>query len=264
MSTIAVLALAAVGLAAAMTFAWAVALATGRSGWIDGIWSLSVGLTGAAAALVPDPSGDPSQWRHWLVAALAAIWGLRLGGHIVWRTRGAPDDPRYARMKQEWGADAPRQLFLFLQAQAIAGLVLVAAITLTARGSGPLGLADVSGLLIYALGVVGAAAADAQLARFRSDPANQGGICDVGLWRWSRHPNYFFEWLGWCAYPVIAFGSAGALASAIALLAPLMMYWLLVRVSGIPPLEQHMLASRGQAFAEYQALTSAFWPRPPR
>jgi steroid 5-alpha reductase family enzyme len=103
---------------------------------------------------------------------------------------------------------------------------------------------------------------DRQLARFVADPRNAGGICDTGLWAWSRHPNYFFEFLGWCGWPLFAFDPDWPVGW-LAVLAPVLMYWLLVHVSGIPPLEQVMLASRGDAFRKYQSRTSAFFPMPP-
>ena len=111
--------------------------------------------------------------------------------------------------------------------------------------------------------VVGETIADRQLSGFRADPANKGKVCDVGLWGMSRHPNYFFEWLGWLAYAVIAVDPTSAYPWGwLALAGPVLMYWLLVHASGIPPLEAHMLRSRGDAFRAYQARVNAFWPGP--
>ena len=115
-------------------------------------------------------------------------------------------------------------------------------------------------------GRFGEALADAQLKAFRTDPANKGRICDVVLWRWSRHPNYFFEWFGWLAYPVIGISLSDPLSYPLgfaALLAPLFMYWILVHVTGIPPLEAQMLRSRGDRYRDYQSRTSPFFPLPP-
>ena len=124
---------------------------------------------------------------------------------------------------------------------------------------------DFVGALILVAGIVGEATADGQLRRFRADPANKGKISDTGLWSWSRHPNYFFEWFGWIAYAVIAIDLGGAYPWGwVALGGPVCMYWLLVHVSGIPPLEQHMLERHGSAFAAYQKRTSAFFPLPPK
>jgi steroid 5-alpha reductase family enzyme len=119
------------------------------------------------------------------------------------------------------------------------------------------------GLLILFAAIVGEAIADRQLRAFKSDPANRDAICDVGLWRWSRHPNYFFEWLLWLAYPIIAIDFAGHNPYGwLSLAAPICMYWILVHVSGIPPLEDHMLRSRGEAFRAYQKRTRPFLPLP--
>ena len=104
--------------------------------------------------------------------------------------------------------------------------------------------------------------ADRQLAAFKARPDSHGKVCDAGLWAWSRHPNYFFEWLVWCACPCFAVSAAWPWGWA-ALLAPAMMYWLLVHVSGIPPLEAAMLRSRGPAYRAYQQRVAAFFPRPP-
>jgi steroid 5-alpha reductase family enzyme len=114
---------------------------------------------------------------------------------------------------------------------------------------------------LVALG--GEAVADRQLRGFRTDPGNRNRICDQGLWGWSRHPNYFFEWLHWCAYPLLAI-AAGWWPATLALIGPTLMYWLLVHVSGIPPLEAQMLRSRGEAYRDYQRRVSGFFPRAPR
>ncbi|HEY8579768.1 MAG TPA: DUF1295 domain-containing protein [Beijerinckiaceae bacterium] len=254
------MAAAAVFLSLAMAGAWLVQRRTGNSGWIDTIWSLATAAAGAGAAL---GAAVGAGWggRPLLVAALVAVWGARLGGHIAARSRGAPEDPRYAQLIEAWGAEAGRRLFLFLQVQAVAGLTLVA---LAARNPAPLWRAvDVFATALFLAALVGAAVADDQLRRFQADPANRGGVCDRGLWAYSRHPNYFFEWLGWCAYPLLAL-SAAAPWGALALGAPLLMYVLLAHVSGVPPLEAHMERSRGEAFARYRARVNAFFPGPRR
>jgi len=235
---------------------------TGNSGWVDTIWTFSLGLVGAGSALWPLGSDAPNA-RQWLVAALVALWSIRLGSHIAMRTSGISDDPRYAAFAAEWGADAPRRMFVFLQNQGFGSIPLVFAIFVAAHvPAADLRLQDWLGVLILILGITGEALADTQLRQFREDPANKGRVCDVGLWRWSRHPNYFFEWFGWLAYPVIAISLEYPVGFA-ALLAPAFMYWILVHVTGIPPLEAQMLRSRGQSYRDYQARTSAFFPLPP-
>jgi steroid 5-alpha reductase family enzyme len=261
------LAAIAVSLSVLMAGAWLVQQRTGNSGWVDTIWTFSVGLVGAVSALWPVGGAAPNA-RQWLVAALVAIWSLRLGVHIAIRTSGIADDPRYAAFARDWGADAPRRMFIFLQNQALGSIPLVFAIFVAARfPGGGLRLADYLGALILLAGIAGEAIADAQLRAFRADPANKGRVCDTGLWRWSRHPNYFFEWFGWLAYPVIGLSIADPLYhpwGLATLLAPVFMYWILVHVTGIPPLEAQMLRSRGDRYRDYQSRTSAFFPLPPQ
>ncbi|WP_127091427.1 DUF1295 domain-containing protein [Aquabacter cavernae] len=249
------------GLCLVMAGAWALAARTGNSGWVDTLWSAGTGLAAMVAALVPVHGMDGYLPRQLLLAVLAGLWSARLAGHILARTLAGHDDPRYAHLKREWGADAPRRMFLFLQAQAVAG-ALLALCVLAARNPAPgWRIWDLLGLAMLVVAVAGEGLADRQLARFRADKANAGRVCDVGLWGLSRHPNYFFEWLGWWAYPLIAAPWAGGPAWGwLALLGPVMMYWVLVHASGIPPTEAHMLRSRGEAYRAYQARVNAFWP----
>jgi steroid 5-alpha reductase family enzyme len=251
-----------VGLSLAMALVWVVARRPGQSGWTDAVWSFAIGAAGVIAALAP-VDGAPGS-RQWLVAVLVALWSLRLGLHIAARTAKSADDPRYAELRREWGVSFDRRLFVFLQIQAAAALLLVVSILLAARNPVPaLAWSDGLGALILATAIAGEGIADHQLARFRASPANHGKLCDTGLWSISRHPNYFFEWLGWTAYAVIAIGPSGAIGWGwIALTGPAFMYLLLVHVSGIPPLEAHMQRSRGPIFCDYQARVRAFWPIP--
>jgi steroid 5-alpha reductase family enzyme len=260
------LAAIALSLSVLMSGAWLVQQRTGNSGWVDTIWTFSLGLVGAVSALWPIAGAAPNQ-RQWLVAALVAIWSIRLGLHIAVRTGGITDDPRYAAFASEWGVNSPRKMFVFLQNQGLGSIPLVFAIFVAARFPEPaLRLQDYLGALILLVGISGEALADAQLKGFRTDPANKGRVCDAGLWRWSRHPNYFFEWFGWLAYPVIAISADHPFHYPwgwAAVLAPIFMYWILVHVTGIPPLEQQMLRSRGARYRDYQSRTSMFFPLPP-
>jgi steroid 5-alpha reductase family enzyme len=252
----------AAGLSLTMAAAWLVCGWTGRSGWADAVWSFGVGAAGIVAALAP-VTGMPTP-RAWIVAALVAIWSVRLGSHIAARTIGAGEDPRYVLMRSDWGADFRRRFFWFLQIEALAACPLVLSVFVAAHNPAPdLRAGDILGMIVLATAIAGEAIADRQLRRFRADPANRSRVCDVGLWGLSRHPNYFFEWLAWLAYAAIAVEPAGTYSWGwLSLSAPLLMYWLLVHVSGIPPLEAHMRRSRGQDFADYQARVSAFWPIP--
>ncbi len=250
----------AAALAAAMAGAWIVQRRTGNSGWVDTIWSFATGAGGVAAALLPAPGA--LEIRQVAVALLIALWSGRLGLHIAGRARKGEDDPRYAAMAKQWGKAWPLYLFVFLEIQAAASVVLVLAVHLAAVNPAPFpAVTDLAGIGLLIVAVAGESLADGQLRRFSR--VHKGAVCDTGLWRWSRHPNYVFEWLGWCAWAVIAANPAHPWSWA-ALGAPVLMYVLLVHVSGIPPLEAHMLATRGDRFRAYQARTSAFFPLPRR
>lgn len=246
-----------------MALAWYLQQRTGNSGWVDTTWSFGVGATACFVALMPLEQGSP-HWRQFVVAALAAVWCIRLGSHIALRTRGVKDDPRYRQLAEAWGEDAPRRMFWFLQSQAAIGILLALAVVVAAHNPEPVfRIQDAIGCAILLIAIGGEALADRQLSQFRRDDANRGKVCDVGLWRWSRHPNYFFEWLSWFSYPVLAVDFAGNHPFGwFAVLAPGVMYYILVHVSGIPPLEAHMLRTRGEAFRAYQKRTRAFFPLP--
>ncbi len=260
-----IFAFAVVALSLLLAGAWGVQRVTGQSGWVDTLWTLSVGLVGAAAALAPINGALPVAWpapRQIFVAGLALLWALRLASALARRTLLGGEDPRYQALRDEWGPDEARRLFWFLQAQAAAGFVLVIAIVLAARNGSPFpAWSDILAALVFALGIAGGGLADAQMAAFKASRPAGVKICETGLWRYSRHPNYFFEWLIWMSYPIIAIGYPDPSAiGLIALIAPAFMYFLLVHVSGIPPLEAHMQRSRGAAFAAYQRRVNAFFP----
>ena len=195
-------------LSAAMAGAWLVWRKTGNAGWVDTTWTFAVGTAGAGGAVVALLAGVPAA-RPVVVIGLATAWAFRLGLHIARRSGGVSDDPRYARLAEGWGTDAPRQMFLLLQKQAIVSIPLALAMVLAAWNRAPFGVDDVVAILILVVAVAGEGLADRQLRAFRATPGNPGRVCDVGLWSWSRHPNYFFEWLGWLAYPLFAIDLAG-------------------------------------------------------
>ena len=247
------------GLSLAMMLAWAAQRRLGNAGWVDVVWTFAVGAAGVAYASWPAPGSVPM--RRAIVGIAAAVWAIRLGRHLVLRTRHGEEDVRYAQFRKDWGAAYERKMFGFLQIQAAAAAFLAAAMLLAARNPRPLGLLDAMGVAVIGVAIAGEAMADGELRRFRADPANRRKICDAGLWSRSRHPNYFFEWLGWLAYPLFAIGLDTTYPQGwLAFAAPAFMYWLLVHVSGIPPLEQQMLQSRGDAYRAYQARTRAFLP----
>ncbi|MGI9170371.1 MAG: DUF1295 domain-containing protein [Caulobacteraceae bacterium] len=263
---IALVAQVTVGLSLAMAGAWALQRATRNAGWVDVVWTFATGAAGVAYALVPT-DGYRAGARAWLVAALAAIWSLRLGLHLAFRTAGAGrEDARYARFREDWGARFEGRLAIFLQIQAAAAAALALSMLVAARNPAPAPRwSDFAGAAILATAIAGEGLADRQLSRFKRYPPNRGAICEVGLWSWSRHPNYFFEWLGWLAWPLMAIDLAGGWPWGwLALIGPVLMFGLLRFVSGVPPTEAAMARSRGAAFADYQARVSPFFPWPPK
>jgi steroid 5-alpha reductase family enzyme len=254
----------ALGMSLGMSGAWLAWKRTGNSGWIDVGWTVTIGLVGLAACIFPATGAEALASRRLLAAACVAVWALRLAVHIAQRTSGIEDDPRYRKLILGWGDDASRQMFILAQKQALLSIPLVLAIALAAANPAPeLRLQDWLGALVMIVAIGGEALADRQLRSFSRQPEKRGKVCDVGLWSWSRHPNYFFEWSGWFAYALLAIDAGGWVYGWVALAAPACMYWLLVAISGIPPLEEHMLKTRGDAYRDYQARTSAFFPLPP-
>jgi steroid 5-alpha reductase family enzyme len=251
---------AALAMSVIMAAGWWVQWKSGNSGWVDTIWSFGTGATALVGALVA--RGEPWHWRQIVVASLVACWSLRLGVHIATRARAITDDPRYWRLITRWGSRAPRQMLWFLQKQAMASVPLVSAVSLAARNPDPsLRLLDIAGTVMLVTALIGEAMADRQMRTFKRGHPEPTAVCAVGLWSCSRHPNYFFEWMAWLAYPFFAIDLAGYNPYGwLALLAPILMYWLLVHVSGIPLLEEHMVETRGEAFRNYQRMTPAFFP----
>ena len=246
----------------ALSAAWLVVRWKGDGGWTDVVWALSVGLIGTGAALWPAEGAQSS--RQGLAAVLVAVWGLRLAAYLAVRTIGASaPDPRYEDFKKKWGGWG-FAAWRFLMVQAATVVVLVVSVRAAAiRPAAGLDWRDGLAVLIVLIAVAGEAAADRQMAAFRRNPANRGKVADTGLWAWSRHPNYFFEWLVWLAWPAMALDlfrpdSWPTLAGAI------LMWWLLNHVSGVPMLEAQMLRSRPEAYRRYQARVSRFFPLPPR
>jgi steroid 5-alpha reductase family enzyme len=249
---------------AVMLGAWAFGLARDNGGWTDVFWTFGTGAALAAVALVPLKSGTAPDPRQWLVAGLVALWAIRLGSYIAGRVGFHAEDPRYARFRADWGRDYPRNMLFVSLPQAPATALLGLSVLFAARTPGhDLVLRDVLGVAVLLIAILGEGLADAQMKAFKSHSRNHGQVAEVGLWGWSRHPNYFFEWLGWLAYPMIGLDLAHPITW-LSFAAPLVMFLLLTRVSGIPPLEEAQLRSKGDAYRAYQARVSAFFPFPPR
>ena len=203
--------------------------------------------------------------RQWLVAILVAIWSVRLGTHILRRTLNATsEDPRYAQFRQDWKDNFQSHLFWFLQIQALAAFVLVLSVGIAAHNPAPgdPAVLDVVGAFVLLGAIFGEGAADTQLKQFAADKSNKGKICDIGLWGWSRHPNYFFEWLGWLCLPDHRDRSSMAPTPGVSsrFRGRSSCSCCCAIISGVPPLEAHMLRKHGGNFRAYQERVSAFFP----
>jgi steroid 5-alpha reductase family enzyme len=225
-------------------------------GVVDVAWSYAFG----ALAVFYAACGSGWTVRRGLVAALALTWCLRLGTHLFIRvSRHHPqEDLRYAQLRRDWSENFASKMFGFFQLQAASVVLLGVVFLVPCLNSVPhLHPLEYAGIAIWIIAVAGESLADAQLAAFKRDSANRGRVCDVGLWRYSRHPNYFFEWLVWVGFFVFALASPWG---GLALIGPVSILWLLLRVTGIPMAEEQSLRSRGDAYRRYQEATSAFIP----
>lgn len=251
--------LAIVGAAsmAVMLALWFVQRRTGDAGIVDVGWSYGLG----ASALFCAATGEGAMVQRALVAAPMLLWSLRLGTHILTdRVLSGREDGRYAMLREKVGQRIQPVLFVFFQFQAVLIPVLSLPVALAASNTDPRpGMLAFFGLSVWVAGLIGESVADRQLRAFKRRPESMGRTCRKGLWRYSRHPNYFFEWLMWVAYALIATSAPHGMW---AWTAPALMLLLVLKVTGIPPTEARALRSRGDDYREYQRTTSAFVPWP--
>lgn len=241
--------------AVAMTLLWAWQLKSHRADWVDAAWAANIGLLAFFFALV----GDGALEKRVLAVVVAGTWSLRLTTHMVARLMShEEEDGRYQALRAHWGARVNFRMWLFFMAQAtVAFLFALPAWVVANDPSNALSLWVYVGVALWLVSLAGESIADQQLARFRSNPANKGQVCNIGLWNYSRHPNYFFEWLHWFSYPLIALSAPHVW---IAWLGPVVMLIFLYRITGIPYTEKQAIKSRGDLYRQYQQTTSAFIP----
>jgi steroid 5-alpha reductase family enzyme len=244
-------------MAIVMALLWYLQTRSGDAGIVDIAWAL--GVAANAVLFGCTTSGNPM--RRIVISMLVALWALRLAGHVLLRVLTMPEDGRYAVLRDRWGARHQLLLFGFFQLQASWSVLFALPMLLAMGNLRPFPqLADGIGLVVCVASVLGETVADRQLQRFRANPQNSGHVCTDGLWRYSRHPNYFFEWCHWWSYVAFAWGTP---LFWISFLGPMGMLFFLLKVTGIPPTEKQALASRGDAYRAYQQTTSVFFPWPP-
>ena len=238
-----------------MTLLWLVQRVQRNAAIADVGWCFALGLVAIWYALMA--YGD--QDRRLLVAAMGGSYAFRLGLYIFLnRVLGKVEDGRYQRMRREWGDQAQVYFFSYFQLQAVAVTVFSLPFLVLMQNPRPtFSLWELAGVLLWLIVVVGESVADWQLATFRAKPWNRDRVYCDGLWRYSRHPNYFFEWLHWWAYVLMGVGVSNGW---LTLIGPVLMGWGLLRVTGIPLAEAQALATRGEEYRAYQRTTSSFIP----
>lgn len=234
---------------------WMVQRKTGNAGIVDVGWSATIPLLVMLYFILV---ADWSNARAIIALLMAAIWGGRLAWHIHRRAHGKPEDARYTELRRKWAPRFELKIFIFFQFQAAAAVLfslpfLIAILNKSASPS----ITEWLGAALWLLAWLGEGASDRQLDRFKRDPANRGKVCEAGWWNYSRHPNYFFEWLIWVGVALFAWSSP---LGWLSMLCPALMLVFLFKVTGIPYTEQQSLKSKGGAYRHYQQTTSAFVP----
>ena len=226
---------------------------------VDTIWTAGLGIS----ALIYHTVAGLESIRSWAVLLVIFLWSFRLSFHLFRdRVFTGHEDPRYKALAEHWGAKSARNFYFLFLAQIIFIALFLFPVSIAMQNPQPVWTwTDTLAVLIGISAMSGEWIADRQLAAFRANPKNKGGVCKDRLWRYSRHPNYFFEWLHWFAYLAFAVGSSSV---GFALVGPISMFIFLRFLTGVPYAEMSSLKSRGEAYRQYQSSTNAFFPWIPR
>jgi steroid 5-alpha reductase family enzyme len=234
---------------------WIVHLPMRNAAIVDFGWALGLALLGIGYAVF----GHGWRTRDIAIALMSGLWGLRLAFYLLLtRVIGHPEEGRYRELRRKWKTNLPLKFLVFFEVQALLDVVLSLPFLLAARNPSP-GLSPVewAGAALWTIAFAGEVTADAQLSAFKSRPGNKGHTCQAGLWRFSRHPNYFFEWLVWLSFALFALASPHGW---LGFISPALILYFLLRVTGIPATEEQALRSRGDEYRRYRSTTSAFIP----
>jgi len=227
-----------------------------NAGVVDIFWAFNFSIIAILLYFL----GDGLPQRKLLLSCMILLWSLRLGIYLLIRVGShlEVEEGRYKKMREEWGKSVNSKLFVFFQAQALSNIYLSIPFFLIAfNKKEELSILEYIGAAIWAISICGEAIADNQLKRFKKNPENKGKVCNIGLWNYSRHPNYFFESMIWVGYFLVALNAEYGW---IGVLSPLTITLLLFRVTGIPLTEQQAIRSKGDAYKDYQRTTSMFVP----
>jgi len=245
----------AASVAVLMLVLWLIHLRTGNAAIVDAGWAGGLALLGALYAVL----GGGYWLRSAMIGSMAVIWGLRLAIYLfATRVLRHPEEGRYQELRRQWKTNIPFKFLLFFEFQAVLCVVLAVPFLKAARNPEPgIYALEWAAVALWIVAMAGEVAADTQLSRFKADRSNKGRTCQAGLWAYSRHPNYFFEWLIWVAFALFALGSPGGIWG---LLSPALILYFVLRVTGIPATEAQAVRTRGEEYRRYQQTTSAFVP----
>lgn len=252
-----VLPIAAAAVAVLMLAVWLLSIRLQDVSIIDPVWGPALALAGVVAAIF----GDGDSGRRWLLAGMVVLWGARLGWHLTVRKLGDPEeDRRYKVMRDKHENFNLWSLYMIFGTQGLLVLVVSLPLTSASGGTGALDWLVIPGVLVWAVGLAFETIGDRQLTAFKADPSSKGQVMDRGLWRYTRHPNYFGDSCVWWGLYLVALTAGGVWWTAIG---PIVMTVLLVRVSGAGLLEKD-IGTRRPGYKEYIERTSGFVPLPPK
>ncbi len=243
-----------------MFLLWLVQVKTLNASFVDLGWTIGLVI----CAWVYNYYTDVPNPHKVLILILVTLWAARLASHLILRLLKDPsEDKRYAKIRSDWKTHQHMKFFLMFQFQGLLDVTLSWGFLLICLNSSThYSILEYVAIAVWLIGFIGESISDYQLKTFKSDPQNRGKTCQVGLWHYSRHPNYFFEWLIWVAYFLMALGATSYGWTAIIL--PILMYYFLIYVSGVPLAEAQSLKNRGEEYRRYQETTSMFIPLPKR
>ncbi|MES3037303.1 MAG: DUF1295 domain-containing protein [Bdellovibrionota bacterium] len=239
-----------------MAVSWVAAKKVDNYSLVDAVWAFCfMVLTGLFAYL-----GTGWETRRTVIFIMVGLWSFRLGYFLARRIEShhPKEDSRYLKLREDYGKNVAMRFFLFFQMQAVSVSILtVIFLEIVMNPEPQLHPLEIIGTIVWGLSLLGEAIADGQMSRFKSKPENKGKNCEVGLWKYSRHPNYFFESCIWWGYFIFALGTPGTVYT---IYCPLIILFLLLKVTGVPPAEAQSIKSRGQKYRDYQRRTSVFIP----
>lgn len=253
------LAIGVSAMALVFLLAWMWAKKSDNYSLVDAVWAFGIGFTGCLWLLL-----NAGGAKSWVAMALLGLWSLRLGLHLERRIRRMhpAEDARYVKLREHWNGRVARSFFWFFQAQGVSVVLLALPFLMISLDSNrDWSWWESAGLIVTLTGIIGEGIADSQMTGFKAKNSDSKAVCQDGLWRYSRHPNYFFEGVIWVGFYVFACGSEWGWATVHA---PIIIIYLLLKVTGIPPTEAAAVRRKGAAYLAYQASTSAFVPWPPK